>query len=715
MNRLKEFASKLAEFSRDRDDFNAGKGEKEILQLNRLYSTFSRIYKTIVTVHDKEEIFRRICKIAVEYGKLQMAWFGMIDESRQFLRPVAFSRKNDSRNSKNKSGFSYAEQSMCPPVEAIREGHCIFCKDIATDPKMLKGLAEAKKRGFSSSISVPVKENSVVTGAFTTYSFEPMMFGEQELQLFEEIGLAISFALDMIETEKQRNSALIDLERSEERFRELFDNAPLAYHELDDRGRIVRINHTELSMLGYTAEEVIGEYEWKFAADKEEAQKRVIELLTGIKIKGQNTENNLIRKDGSVITVLAENRLIKSEDGKVNGIRTILQDISERKKAEKELLLAKEKAEESDRLKSAFLDNISHEIRTPMNAIVGYSRILKKEMDIEEREHYTEIIIQSSNQLLSIITNIVNIATVDSGQEKVSENEINLNATIRQLSDQYIFNAKTRNISMSFNTVLPDDESCIVTDETKLKEILDNLIGNALKFSSNGSVTFGYEIKGKFLEFYVKDSGIGIPASKHQDIFKRFYQIEMTTGSQISGSGLGLAISKAYVELLGGKIWLTSEQGKGSEFFFTIPYRKSDFKKLKDKQLSNKLVLAPGSLKTLLIAEDEDLNFRLIEKLLSESNVRIIRAKNGLEAVNLCSDPQVDVVLMDIKMPELNGYEATRRIKEIRPDLPIIVQTAYINESDKKKIFDCGCSDLISKPININLLLAKIQGQLDNH
>jgi CheY-like chemotaxis protein len=215
------------------------------------------------------------------------------------------------------------------------------------------------------------------------------------------------------------------------------------------------------------------------------------------------------------------------------------------------------------------------------------------------------------------------------------------------------------------------------------------------------------------LEFYVEDTGIGIPSEMHTEIFKRFRQVETSTNRQYGGSGLGLSISKAYIELLGGKIWVNSHPGKGTVFFFTIPYKKAHSGYLLNNQPNDKVKEKFERATTLLIAEDEDSNFILLEALLSESGITILRATNGTEAVSLCKlNPEIDLVLMDIKMPEMDGYEATRQIKKIRPDLPVIAQTAYTTNSNKKKAFECGCSDFISKPFKKEPLISKIREQL---
>jgi CheY-like chemotaxis protein len=271
-----------------------------------------------------------------------------------------------------------------------------------------------------------------------------------------------------------------------------------------------------------------------------------------------------------------------------------------------------------------------------------------------------------------------------------------------------------KSVTLSLKTVLPDDEATIITDATKLTQILSNLIGNALKFTQQGYVHFGYTVKDNFLEFYVEDSGIGIPLDMQDVIFNRFRQVETLDARKFGGSGLGLSISKAYIEMLGGKIWITSELGKGSTFYFTIPYKKVN-KEISVHPSINGLHFEFKTPKTILVAEDEDSNFLLLEMLLSGMGINIIRAVNGLEAVELCKlNPQINLVLMDIKMPVMDGYEATLRIKEFNPNLYIIAQTAYSTEDDKNKAFASGCSDFMTKPLKREWLLTKIKEQLLN-
>ena len=268
-----------------------------------------------------------------------------------------------------------------------------------------------------------------------------------------------------------------------------------------------------------------------------------------------------------------------SQPQKINGNSVgrvwSFRDITDRTKAEADLITAKEKAEESDRLKTAFLHNVSHEIRTPMNAIIGFSTLLNEpDVSEEDRHQYTDIIFQSGSQLLSIINDIVDIANVESGQAKLNLTEINLNSMMKSLNEQFRIIAKGNNISINLNAPLTDEDSEVITDNTKLVQILSNLINNAIKFTKNGQIDFGYTLKEKFLEFYVKDSGIGISHEYHSRIFDRFFQVDSAVSRQYSGTGLGLSICKGYVQLLGGTIKVESESGKGTLFKFTIPYQR---------------------------------------------------------------------------------------------------------------------------------------------
>jgi PAS domain S-box-containing protein len=382
----------------------------------------------------------------------------------------------------------------------------------------------------------------------------------------------------------------------------------------------------------------------------------------------------------------------------------IFQDITERKENEQELIRAKEKAEESDKLKTAFLHNISHEIRTPMNAIVGFSALLgEPDTDVKTRKSYIDVIIESSNHLLSIITDIVDISNIEANLIKTFKNEMSVNSIIHSLSNQFLHKADEKKIKLVFEPGLSDFDSQILSDSTKLKQILTNLISNAIKFADKGIVKIGYKVKDRFLEFSVSDTGIGISPEHHVRIFDRFYQVQNDISRLYEGTGLGLSISKAYVEHLGGKIWLTSEPGKGTTFFFTIPYEKGGAKTIPVYEKGTDTFIFPVK-KVILVAEDIESNFKLIRYFLAGSNAEVLHAYNGKEAVEKCfSSGNIDLILMDIKMPVMDGYTAVKLIREKNSAIPIIAQTAYADDRDRA--IECGCSGFISKPFDKKSLL----------
>ena len=401
------------------------------------------------------------------------------------------------------------------------------------------------------------------------------------------------------------------------------------------------------------------------------------------------------------------------------GMIHIVRDISERKKTEKELVKAKEKAEESDRLKSAFLANMSHEIRTPMNGILGFAELLAEpNLAGDKQKEYIQIIENSGKRMLNIINDIVDISKIESGQMIIGISDTNINEQIEQLYDFFKLESEQKGIHLSFKNSLPSNESVLKTDKQKVSAILTNLIKNALKFTHKGLIEFGYLKKGQFLEFFVRDTGAGIRQEQKKIIFERFRQGSESLTRNYDGAGLGLSISKAYVELLGGKIWVESEnlpigpageQEGGSTFYFTLPYNNApnilntndkDFLDLEN--CNEKLKIR--NLK-ILIAEDDETSEKLIKIVVDKFCKEILIARTGLEAINACrNNNDLDLILMDIYMPELNGYEATMQIRKFNKEVMIIAQTAYALSGEKEKALVAGCNDYVSKPINHDYL-----------
>jgi len=390
----------------------------------------------------------------------------------------------------------------------------------------------------------------------------------------------------------------------------------------------------------------------------------------------------------------------------------------------KDLIIAKEKAEQSDKLKSAFLANFSHEIRTPMNAIMGFSQllILNDRQDDEKRE-FIDLILVNSQHLLNLINEIIDISRIEAGETILDYHLCDLNQLLYELLNQYEEHKnllKKTKITLTVNPEIEKHNLKITTDVNKLKQIIINLLENAFKFTDNGSIEFGYKLieteEAKSVLFYVKDTGIGINEEAKNFIFERFRKADNNIDTLYRGAGLGLAISKKLVEIMGGKIWVESELNLGSTFYFTLPNKniEENCEKDIDVEFKKKKIDFNWKDRLILVAEDEHTNYKFIEKVLKKTKTNLLWARNGLETFELVRQHKnIDLVLMDIRMPLMDGYEATRKIKEINRNLPIIAQTAYALDYEKSEILSAGCTDYISKPYTIFELLTLINKYLD--
>ena len=377
----------------------------------------------------------------------------------------------------------------------------------------------------------------------------------------------------------------------------------------------------------------------------------------------------------------------------------------------KELLKAKEQAEESDRLKSAFLANMSHEIRTPMNGILGFAELLKEPgLTGKEQQDYIRIIEKSGARMLNIINDIVDISKIEAGLMKLEIQDSNVNEQIQDIYTFFKPEVEAKGMILSFHTPLPTIEAILKTDREKVYAILTNLVKNAIKYSNTGIIEIGYNKRDSDLEFYVKDTGIGIPNDRHGAIFERFIQADIPGEWAQQGAGLGLSITKAYVEMLGGKIRVASQVSVGSTFYFTLPYNAVPINEPVVQQIvpseNNDLI---RKLK-ILIAEDDKVSEMLIDKTLKTFGKEIIKARTGVEAIEACKkNPDIDLVMMDIRMPDMGGYDATRQIRKFNKEVVIIAQTAHGLYGDREKAIEAGCNDYIAKPINKAELLLLIQ------
>ncbi|MFH2144102.1 MAG: ATP-binding protein [Bacteroidota bacterium] len=436
----------------------------------------------------------------------------------------------------------------------------------------------------------------------------------------------------------------------------------------------------------------------------EEKEKRTAELVIANKeLAYQNDEKE---KRAAELTFAME----KLEENRIN-LKTLNEEYKttneELKQTVEALIESKEKAEESDRLKSVFLANISHEIRTPMNGILGFAGLLQKPgLGTETQVNYINIIEQSGHRMLNIINDIIDISKIESGQVVVNNTNTNINEIFIELYEFFKPEAENKGLNFIYKNFLNEKNLLISTDRAKFAQIITNLLKNAIKYTDTGSIEFGFIVNENDIECFIKDTGLGIAADLTEAIFDRFRQGDYALNRAYEGAGLGLAISKAYAELLGGKIRLVSEHGKGSVFHFTIPYDSSiNYQTKKDAIISNK---NKHSNIDVLVVEDDSVSIEYLKALINNVTVALHFASNGKKAVEMVkTKPEINIVLMDLKMPVMDGFEVTGLIKKIRPKLPIIAQTSSLPE-DITKAKAAGCDEVVSKPINPDLLFSKI-------
>ena len=517
----------------------------------------------------------------------------------------------------------------------------------------------------------------------------------------------------LIKLISERNRAEETLNNQRMLFRTIIDLIPDAVYVKDLMGRKTLANPKEVQFTGGKKEaDIIGKTDFDLhpnhAARRSSIEDQQV-LATGTPIL--DVDGTLTDRDGKLHWLQVSKVPLFDMHGKITGIVGVTHDITERKLVEQELLKAKVKAEESDRLKSAFLANMSHEIRTPMNGILGFAALLKEpKLSGEEQQEFIRIIEKSGIRMLNIINDIIDISKIESGQMEVSLTEGDVNEQIRYIYSFFKPEAENKGLQLYITNMLPYPGSFIRTDHEKIYAILTNLVKNAIKYTYEGSIEVGCEKKGDCLEFIVKDTGIGIDKMRQEEIFERFMQAEISNKQAVEGAGLGLSITKAYVEMLEGKIRVESEPGKGSAFIFTIPYKPAtEVENVNIVHFPEEGELSRDKKLKILIVEDDEASELFLARAVRTYGREILKARTGTEAVTVClNTPDIDLVLMDIRLPEMSGYEATRKIRDFNRNVIIIAQTAYGLSGDREKAIAAGCNDYISKPIENDVLTGKI-------
>lgn len=514
----------------------------------------------------------------------------------------------------------------------------------------------------------------------------------------------VTFTVMNITDRKKYEEAL---KHSEERYRRIFENVQDVYYETSIDGKILLVSPSieAISKGRYRMGDLVGKSMYDFYSNAEERTQMLALLLKNGSVS--DFEVTLMNEDGSHSPCSVSARLLSDQNGVPEKIIGSIRDITDRKNASDALMLAKEKAETSDRLKTEFLNNISHEVRTPLNGILGFAEIISiHDLSESEKKESLAMLFESSNRLLNTITNYMDISLITSGSLSVNKKNFAPSAILRNIFSANEAGCRNRSLDMFLDLPSNSDDYHINSDPEICRKIVGHFIDNAIKFTEKGSIRLGFSFNDSEVEFFVKDTGIGINPESFQVIFERFVKEKHGPfGSE--GSGLGLSIAKGMSEAIGGKIRLESTLSEGSVFFLTLP--------LKNGKVITSL---PGTdpFKTLsgspiLVAEDDETNFYYLNALITrETDAKILHALNGREAIDLYkANPDIRLILMDMKMPEIDGFEATRQIKLINPQVHIIAITAYAMSGDEDRILATGCDGYLSKPINKKKLLEKIR------
>ncbi len=653
------------------------------------------IANSVTTTRNLDELFETIQKSLHRVIDTTNCYVALYDEQTDKIT-LPFHRDE-------KDNFKEFPAGKTVTAYVIRSGKSQLVSRQRIDELESSGEIEPIGTPSVSWLGVPLRNSDKIIGVFVVQSYdEKIRFTEDDVQLLEFVSDQIALAIE-------RRMDQDHLRQNQERLRKIIESSPDGLVVIDVEGGIldhntsfpdmVRVNPTELHSRNF--------FDFISLSDVIRAQNSLHDTLMSSYQK--NIEFRMRRDDGSEFFSETSLGVIHGSDAGRETFVIVVKNIDERKAYEFNLKIAKEKAEESDRLKTAFLSNMSHEIRTPMNAIIGFAELLSNDgiTDIE-RNDFIQQINNGADSLMHLIDDIIDIAKIEAGQIRMNKSFFDLVPLLKDLkmvfSKQIIRQGKEK-LRMVEDNCNFNPSVQMFTDEFRLRQIFSNLLNNAIKFTEEGEIRFGIsKISEGFIWFYVSDSGIGISKEKQAIIFERFRQGHESKTRFYGGTGLGLAISKHLVELMGGEIGIVSDLGEGSEFNFSIPFRKQDVE-VPEEVITIDHTPKNWKGKTILIAEDDRSNFFLLNEILKRTNVNILWARDGDEAIQLFTAGHVDLVLMDVQMPVKDGYEATRVIKGMNKNIPVVAQTAYAMAGEREMSLDAGCDDYISKPVRINELM----------
>lgn len=701
--------------------------QKKLIQIIRAVNEINQL---IVKEENEDILLKEACQILANTRDYSLVWIGLvIGDVECHIQLKAYAGKTIHYAlllSEEIALSANNEESEKEPIcRAVNLKQTVIT-DLKTDNNIW--FAQAKKEGFSVVCSIPMIYQDAALGVINIYSHDKMKFDNQELDLLNELARDIAFAINAMKEKKKREIFEKELDKSNKKFQDFFYHNPEPCIIWSIDGIRLYVNQAYLDLTGYSEKELLGKNINKIniIGTKEERDAMQDEIMS----KGYVTNKPTIvtRKSGEKKDILYSAQLI-DVDGEP-ALLGIARDITEQKQAENELIKAKQMAEAANMAKSEFLANMSHEMRTPMNTIVGMADMMAETNPTKEQQEYIEIFKKSSEQLQKLINDILSLSKIEAGDMKLEVGEFKFSHMLDEIKEVTLKNAKHKNLELHYTTdpAIPDK---LIGDEAKLKQVLLNIIGNGIKFTETGSVNIEITQPKQQLESNneveifckVSDTGIGIAPEKVDVIFHTFTQIDSSITRRYGGTGLGLIISKRLINMMGGDIWVESEVGKGSTFYFTVKLKAGSAEKAKIQDIpavirpSDEKKTEENGIKNILLVDDAEDNRQLVILYLKKLPYKIDIAENGQIAVDKYKSNKYDLVVMDIQMPVMDGYTATKEIRKWEKEnklkaTPIVALTANAFKEDEEKSYEMGCTGYLSKPIHKNTFLEAVKKYL---
>lgn len=684
--------------------------EERNQELTRIYAVLSQINSSIVWIKNKNFLLQECCRIAVEHGNFKIAWVGMFDELYHKIKPVAFAGNYE-------NVFDACEMtnlcdciSLHEAINSIKNNNYYLSNDYEKDFEECEYKDKFKKLGYNSVAIFPIKIKDKVIGIFELISEKKYFFTDKELTLLNEVMTDISYAMDNIETEKEKQHAVSSLKFSENKFKMIFEKASDAII-LMERDMLIDCNSMVTQISGYEKDELLNKSIIDFLPKKQKDgkySKDIIKKMITNALRGNAITENLevIKKDGSIfiIEVSLNSILI---DAKIMLI-AIFRDVTEFLEYQESLKEAKEKAEDMNRLKSSFLANMSHELRTPMTGIIGFADVLSSSLDNPEHKEMADVIYKSGKRLTDTLNLILDLSRIEADKIEVKMKNVNLSVLIKETAKLFDILAKEKNLHYEIKV---EENVYALLDEQLTEKILENLIKNAIIYTAKGSVTVEakkiIENGREYSVLKVSDTGIGIPKNQLNTIFEPFRQVSEGFSREFEGTGLGLTITKKYIEIMNGIISVSSVVNKGSVFCVKFPStteKKLNITKLNTQKKENKSIEKIKDSKILIVEDDDNSRFSLEYTLKNLCDLEF--TNNGEEAIKMVSANKYDLIIMDMGLKGISGLDATKEIRKIKgyENVPILAVTAFAMIGDKEKVIEGGCTHYISKPFNFSEL-----------